>query len=72
MEASVCIMLLKLVSLWYIVSLDYIPGADTLQSNAYDVTLCSGNETKLTECLVDLPHPALFNCSEQATIQCCK
>ena len=49
-------------------SLDYIPDVNI--TIAYDVTLCSGNETKLTECLVDLP--VLPSCSEQAAIQCCK
>ena len=58
------------------VTLDYMIDEDTdlesvnLDIDAYNVTSCSGNETKLTECLVDLPE--LPSCSEQAAIQCYK
>ena len=43
---------------------------ESVNLDAYNVTLCIGNETKLTECLVDLP--ASLSCSEQAIIRCCK
>ena len=58
------------VSLVYMIDGNANTDLESVNLAAYNVTLCSGNETKLTECLVDLP--ASPSCSEQAIIWCCK